>query len=189
MTAIDYQVAASGDDGHWYQSTFSGNGVSLQIGGTTSRDYNIFARFTGVTIPAGATITAAYVSLHYTGAAGTPGEFPIYFEDAANPAAPTTAADANGRTKTTATINWTPPGSANWNNSPDLSSIIQELVNSYDYSSGAAMQFLWIGAIQETTIFRQYKSYDYTGNESGPKLHIEYTEAAGGYAHSQCIII
>jgi hypothetical protein len=29
----------------------------------------------------------------------------------------------------------------------------------------------------------------YSGNESGPKLHIEYTEAAGGYAHSQCIII
>lgn len=176
MVTLDYQVAASGDDGGFWSSTFDNTYTTIRMGYDSSVR-SAFMRFTGVTIPVGSIITAACLSTKFGGSGGTIPACTLYFEDAADPAAPTTAADANGRTKTTASMSYTPPGynSGNWSNSNDFSAIIQELVDSYDYSAGKSMQILVIGAGSKTN-YGACLSYDYSGNVSGPKLHIEYTD-------------
>lgn len=181
MVTLDYQVGASGDDGYWgvYQKLITNNGGYIRIGSDSSEGKcNLFVRFQGVTIPVGSTITSAYVSVYRYSTTGSPSSAcKLYFEDSANPAAPTSSSDANGRTKTTAYIYFQPPTSGTWNNSGDISTIIQELVDSYDYSVGKSMLMLWIGAGSSDNCSWIFE-YDYTGNVSGPKLHIEYTAPA-----------
>lgn len=178
MTTVDYQVNASGNDGRWYSGSFSNTGTGLTLGNYNNNVFNIFVLWPGVTISAGATITSAYVSFYYSSKTGTPPACTLYFEDAANPSAISSDTDGAGRTLTTANISITAASSGTWWNSSDISSIIQELVNSYSYASGANMQLIILGAGTNNNYGVQC-SYDYTGNASGPKLHIEYTPPTG----------
>ena len=147
---------------------YNDNGASVYI-------YIGFLRWPSVTIPIGAKITAAYVLVSWVGRAGTP-TFKVSMEKAANPAAPTTYSDVVGRTLTTNYGTWTWPGSGTWVQSPDLTAVIQELVNAYNYSSGAAMQCLMKG--NQTS--GQHYGYFYAVEQVGAKLHIEYTLSGTG---------
>lgn len=175
MVTIDKQVGANADDGYWMApSTFSYDSVVLALGGLYGYAINVFCRWTGITIPAGAKITSAYVSFRFYSYSGTPPKCTLYFEDAANPSAISSASDGNGRVKTTANISVTGPTSGEWWNTGSIVSIIQELVDSYDYSSGAAMQMI-INGVAGNGVSRQ-SAYEY-GTADGrwaPKLHIEY---------------
>lgn len=173
MVTLNYQVSAGGDDGDFTSSSIDPTDTLANFGSVFGIS-SIFAKFAGVTIPAGATITAAYISIYIHTKVGTTSACKIYFEDAANPAAPTTAASVNGRTKTTAYVSYTPPGSYGWSNSGDISAIIQELVDSYDYSAGKSMLLLLMGAgsgLNYSTI----QTYETSDATTGPKLHIDYT--------------
>ena len=172
---LDYQVGAGGNDGNWYGTSFVGNGTVLWLGHTLQ--FSLFSRFTGVTIPAGATIDAAHISYCYNDSSGTPPACSLYFEDAADPTAVTSAADGNSRTLTTSTISITPPTSGTWWDSNSIAAIIQELVDSYSYAAGAAMQCLIFSP--SSAGYSRQKSYE-SGASNAPKLHIEYTEAAAG---------
>lgn len=181
---LNYQVGASANDGMWYSTGFNNNGTILYVGASASVTWKTFARWTGVTIPAGATIDVANLSFYYYDYYGTPAECDLYFEDAANPNAVTGYADGDGKTKTTSTIKITGPTSGTWWNSNSIVSIIQELVDSYSFAAGSAMQALIIGPAQNgSDRYSRQRSYDWSGNVSGPKLHIEYTEAASGNPH------
>ena len=181
MVTLDYQVSAPEDDGYWVPTlaTFSYDDVNLPLGGY---GLNIFCRWSGVTIPAGAKITSAYVSFRFYNYSGTPPECTLHFEDAANPSAISSASDGNDRVKTTANISVTGPTSGEWWNTGSIVSIIQELVDSYDYSSGAAMQMIIDGVASSN--FSQQSAYE-DGKPAGlwaPKLHIEY--ASGDHRSS-----
>lgn len=186
---VDYQTGSSGNDGTWITGiTFSTNGNVINIGSHSVGAWKSFAMWPTVTISAGATIDTAYLSFYYQGVYGTPAECDLYFEDAANPSAITSAVDGDGRTKTTASIKITGPSSGTWWNSNSIVSIIQELVDTNSYASGAAMQALVVGPSSGLQNYSQQRSYDYSGNVYGPKLHIEYTEASIGnpyYAYAQ----
>jgi len=65
---VQVQITAGGDDGHLYNAILGTSGEILQIGvenqdDTNANWYSMFFRFTGVAIPAGATIEAASVTL------------------------------------------------------------------------------------------------------------------------------
>jgi hypothetical protein len=127
-------------------------------------------------------ITSAYVSFRFYDYSGTPPECTLYFEDAANPSAVSSASDGDDRVKTTANISVTGPTSGEWWNTGSIVSIIQELVDSYDYSSGAAMQMIIEGVASYGV--SQQSAYE-DGNPVGrwaPKLHIEY--ASGDHRSS-----
>ena len=178
---VDYQVGASANDGFYdidYSYFYSAD--ELRYGSASANfRYVGFARFTGVTIPVGATITTANLQFLIYSAYGSHPLLDIYFEDAANPGAITDAADGEGCTRTTATVQSTPNTTSGWWTTSDISSIIQELVNSYSFASGAAMQaIVRPPAISGSNQYGKARAYDYTGNVSGPKLHIEYTEEA-----------
>ena len=179
MVTLDYQVSTPKDDGYWTAPpTFSYGSFNLPLGGSGGSKRNIFCRWTGITIPAGAKITSAYVSFRFYNYSGTPPECTLYFEDAANPSAISSVSDGDDRVKTTANISVTGPTSGEWWNTGSIVSIIQELVDSYDYSSGAAMQMIINGVASYNS--SQQSAYE-DGDPDGlwaPKLHIEY---ASGY--------
>ena len=179
MVTLDYQVSTPEDDGYWTKSGFSNNTVYLSMGTSFGFVRNLFIRFAGVTIPAGSKIVSAYMSFYFYDSTGTPPECALYFEDAANPSAVTSRTDGDGRVKTTASIGITSPTSGTWWNSNDISAIIQELVDSYDYSSGSAMQCIINGGSPDSG---EFCSCDYSVPALAPKLHIEY--ASGDHRSS-----
>lgn len=183
VVTLDYQVSTPKDDGHWAAyGEFSYGDVGLALGGRYGYPVKVFCRWTGITIPAGAKITSAYVSFRFCDYSGTPPECTLYFEDAANPSAISSESDGDDRVKTTANISVTGPTSGEWWNTGSIVSIIQELVDSYDYSSGAAMQMIIVGVESfDASHQSAYEGSSPTGLWA-PKLHIEY--ASGDHRSS-----
>ena len=134
-------------------------------------------RFASVTIPDGATIDTSYLSFRYHSSSGTPPVCTLSAEDAANPSQITSRSDGASRTLTTNNIEITSPTSGGWWNSDSLNTIIDELMSSYSYASGSAMQFIVVDTLNSS--YGAVSSYDHNSGYA-PKLHIEYTEAAAG---------
>lgn len=181
MATVEYSVGANPDAGQSSGMAFN----NISEFGYVMGGINLFARFTGVTIPAGATIDVAYLMLYANSSFGTLSRVNcrIYAADTQSPDHPHNQTEYNAFTKTTAyASDWVPTAwtNATWYNSPSIKTVIQELVNSYSYAAGDTMLLLGIG--QGSGFNSDYVySYNYP-NDFPPKLHIEYTE--GGAADS-----
>lgn len=178
MVTIDKQVASSTYDGYWQTGlnyVFS-NADQYQILGKRglAARYNVFACWTSVIIPVGAIITTAYVQWRFHSYSGSPPECTLYFNDAKPAVVPSSYTDAEALVKTTANVKYTPPIKGDWLTSPELKTIIQELVDSYDYSSGSSMELLGIGTTGFTEGYTAFRTYNYATGDA-PKLHIEYS--------------
>ena len=159
----------------------------------TDTDQLVGVRFQGVGIPAGATITSAYLEFEVdqTGTSGGPASLVIAGEDADNPGTftDTGPSDISSRTQTAAEVVWIPEA---WDTadakyqSSDISRVVQEIVDRGGWVSGNAMAFIIEG---EGT--REAESYD-GENPAAPSLHVEYVtdpvpeiasfqQGAGGY--------
>lgn len=180
MPTINKQVSDNKDDGHWYGSNFSTTTTTAYYGvnsaGVATHNYY---RWTGVTIPVGAIITSATVSCydHGSGVGTLPDGTKLYFHKSLNPAAPTNVTQANALVSS-ATTNWVRPAMSNggsWFAHPNVKDIIQELVDTYDYSSGSAMMAFIISAAGSFGNCGAIYMRDYTGNTRGAKLDITYT--------------
>lgn len=130
-------------------------------------------RFTGLTIPAGATITNAYLTLTAEDT-NTEASSVAIVGEARDNAAPFTTANSNitGRPTTTVSINWTLPPwiSAQAYRSPDITAVIQEIVSRPGWSSGNALVLiLTLGPGERDAV-----SYD-QNSSAAPRLHVEYT--------------
>jgi len=178
----EFQVPSSGNDGYWIPTpgTFSNSGTYMCVGKNSSGYQNhIFARWTGITIPPGAVITRAYVSLYQsTGNDGDPYAY-LYFNKYGSPSAPTDAAAAEARALTTNHVTWNLPDDAGWTNSPDITDIINELIGLYGPYSSGSMLMLLRGLITASTSIYKAKSYD-SDPALSPKLVIEWASAGGG---------
>ncbi len=173
---VDVRVAQSKDDAEedtdnqtcWYNST------DLDHGGfsAASNDALLGIRFQRVGIPQGATITSAYIEYEaYATSTTAPAStsFTIVGE-ASDHAAQFTSANANisGRADTTASVAWNNVAAwttGNTYQTPDLTSIVQVIVNRDGWSSGNAMVFKISGTGKR----------DATAYDDGPLLHVEYT--------------
>lgn len=180
MPTINKQVGANADDGHWYGSLFSTATTTTNYGvnivGVATHNYY---RWTAVTIPDGATITSATVSCydHGSGVGTLPDGTRLYFHKSANPAAPTNITQANALFNSL-TTNYVVPVMSNggsWFAHPDVSAIIQELVDTYSYASGAAMMCIIRAVTGDASNYGAIYMREYTGNARGAKLDITYT--------------
>ncbi len=124
------------DDGFGGPWAFTSSTVWFEAG-NPGAPYSAWFRFTGITIPQGATILAAYLSVMETKwDSGT--RLKISADKAASPTAPTSLASLNAKVHTTANVAWnTGYADSAYHNSPDISAVIQELVNANGYSNGA----------------------------------------------------
>jgi len=139
-----------------------------------SEDQKVGLRFQNVQIPQGATITSAYLEFTTDETDSQETIVTIYGEDS-DDAAPFNAwgfYDLSSRPLTDASVEWNIPA---WtqvgeqHQSPDIKSIVQEIVNRSGWSSGASMVFTIDGSGR-----RVAESYEGDA-DAAPVLHITYT--------------
>jgi hypothetical protein len=182
MPTLDYTVGASSDDAHEFGGTVTINSATLGTIDATTEYAGL--RWTGVTIPDGATIDVAYIRLSVPNASFDEPLITIRFENTDSPATfSATNNNINTRTMTTASVLWDnadlgASGSEQYFNSPSIVSLIEELMAARSYASGRAMVCRLNGGADSTRDL-QFTAYD--GNPSwAAMLHIEYTEGGGG---------
>jgi DNA-binding beta-propeller fold protein YncE len=158
---IAAQITAGTDDGFVARTPefFSVNSKALTIG--TDLKFTAFLRFSDLKIPANATITKAYITVipAVTNQAGP--MVHISAADIANPTAPTTSSDFYARKRTASSVHgnassWDAGGSEN---STDISNVIQELVDSYDYSAGAPI-LIFLDSAEEGTENQYFAAFE-----------------------------
>lgn len=140
-------------------------------------------RFNDMFIPQAAQIVNAHVQFTTDEASSGTVNLTIHGE-AADDASPFTTANNNlsNRPTTAASVSWSPP---NWQTvgerstrqkTPDLSNIIQEVVDRPNYNANSSMAFIFSG---NGTTRRIAESYDGAPAEAA-ELHVTYNPPAGG---------
>lgn len=165
---------AEEDDGGTQDTAIASGDLDIGEAGVGTA---IGVRFQNVDIPQAATINDAYIEFEANGNTSDSTSGDIWGEDA-DDAAAYTAGSANsnisGRTKTTASAAWSNVETwedGNIYQTPDLTAIVQEIVNRGSWASGNAMAF-----ILEMSGHRRAMSYD--GDPTGaPRLVVDYETA------------
>jgi hypothetical protein len=170
MPVTTAQPGSSGDDGYIYMDmmtpAFNNSGATMRVGNNTSlmSEYSSFMRFPSVDLEQGDTISAA--TIDFTLSADAVGTFDcdIQAEDVDDSSQPTNSGGVTGATKTTASVAMTTDSS--WTadsteTTPDIASVIQEVVNRIGWFSGNAITiyFLYGGAASATESI-VLKTYD-----------------------------
>ncbi|HZN38533.1 MAG TPA: hypothetical protein VFD82_06995 [Planctomycetota bacterium] len=149
---LERVVAASGDDAEEGPTSVNINSTDLEmvLDGTVTQVVGL--RFQNLTIPAGSFIASAYVQFTTDEATSTPTQLTIAGQASDDaPAFATTAANISSRPRTTNTIPWTP---ASWTigheagpdqRTPNLASIVQQVINRPGWSPGNSIVFVITG--------------------------------------------
>lgn len=174
MTTLNLQVAASADDA--YQASAGTTTINDTYRGTTNADRYYGSRWQNVAIPRGSTINSAYEQLYFVSGddprldvTGEIGDAAVFTTDAYN---------ISSRAQTTAKVDWDADNvAAGFVQSPDLKSVLQEIVNDASWASGNDLVL-----INKTTTGNNTTVYfwDYSGNARGAKLDVDFTPPAGG---------
>jgi hypothetical protein len=171
-----FQVSASTDD-----CTVDTDNATIDLtDGSISNGYisslgihtELGLRFTGVHIPRGAKINSAYLTLVAYSTLSGACIATIRGEASDNPSTFSTYSDFANRPRTTAYTNWTMPNTTAGTayNSPDISNIIQEIVNRAGWQPGNALVIFISGGAN----YRDWYSYD--GNATyAAKLTVDFT--------------
>lgn len=139
------------DDGFWTEGTSAFNNTSTSTsfgysgsGGATSQ--NAFYRFDNMQIEQGATITTADLQLiGVSTQSATTVNVAINGVDEDDPTAPSSYAEAEALSRTTASVAWSGVSSFalfSIEDSPDITSVIQEIVNRPGWTPGNAIVIL-----------------------------------------------
>jgi len=195
MATFTQHILASADDGCWSVATptpyFSNSASPLRVGDITSTDFDrsIYVRFTGVTIPGNATITAATLTFTSGGNTGSPPPMAIKVEAADNAAAITSRTDVLARTRAATTKAWTP---ATWVASGtaittvDFAAVLQQVISRPGWVSGNAVQIFVEDTSAGFTVAQQVSILSWDGAAAGqdPTLNVTYTVPAGSVANA-----
>jgi hypothetical protein len=172
---VEVQIAAGSDDAEESESGSVGltsNDLELV---DESTNQTVGMRFNGVDIPKGAIITNAYIQFQVD-EVSTGGASLLIEGEAVDDAITfsSSSGDITGRTPTTAAVGWSPPdwttvGEAGLDQqTPDISSVIQEIVNQSGWVSGNSLCIVITGTGKRT-------AESYNGSPTGaPRLYVEY---------------
>ena len=136
-------------------------------------------RFAALEVPKGATITRAYVQFKTAEVSTGPAALVLRAEAADDAAKYNAAADVISRTTTSTSVPWSP---ADWTTvgqagtaqrTPDVSSLVQAVVDRAGWASGKAL------ALQVTGTGRRSAVSFEGGASAAPLLHVEYTTGGG----------
>jgi hypothetical protein len=172
---VERRVAAGSDDAEEAASgsvSLTSSDLELVTDGSVVQTVGL--RFAGLAIPAGATITNAYIQFTADEAQSVATNLTIAAQAADNAPTFTTAAfNVSSRPRTTASVGWSPAawtaGQAGANQrTPNLAAVIQQVVNGPGWASGNAMAFIINGSGHRTA-----DAFE-GGAANAPLLHIEY---------------
>ena len=176
VVTLEMQVAAGSDDAEEKASgSVSLTSSDLELVYSRS-DQTVGIRFTGVDIPQSATIINAYVQFQVDETSSGPTSLIIEGEDIDGAATFSSSnRDISDRARTLADVSWSPEpwttvGQASPDQrTPDISSIIEEIVNRDNWSSGNSLALIITGTGKRV-------AESYNGDQDGaPLLHVEYT--------------
>ena len=174
VASLAVPIAASADDAEESSGAVALANAVLKIVTRAGVNQTVGLRFAGLPIPPGATIQGAYIQFQCNTATTGAASLTIEGQAADNP--PTFAKTTNNissRLRTSADVGWVP---APWGTvgaqrpdqqTPDLTGVVQEIVNRGGWASGNAMVFIVTG-----TGVRAAESFNGT---FAPVLHIEYS--------------
>jgi PKD repeat protein len=177
ITELTIPLAASSDDA---EHNTSNNGLSLtstdlEITYDGSAPQQIGLRFANVNVPAGATLTNAYIQFTADRAGSAATTLNIYGHNIGNAPVFSSTNTVLNRTKTTNFVQWVPPA---WINSddagtaqrtPNLTTVVQSIINRSDWAANNAMAFIISGSGT-----RAAYSYDGAAGKAAV-LHLAYT--------------
>ncbi len=136
-------------------------------------------RFTNVEIPQGAAITNAYLTFTVDEVTTDTCDLTIYAQNADHAALFTTSSgNISSREKTVSSVNWSPQA---WSsvgqkfNTPDLTDVVQEVVDRSGWNVGNNMVFVLTGTGKRT-------AESYNGSPANaPLLHVTYESTANNF--------
>lgn len=186
MATLTLQVAAGADDclRRLSDGTFLSTYSNFTVGRSdaTFYGYSSAARFLNVNVPQGSTINSAYLTLYSVAPRSTSGvKSRLRAEATDNSATFSDKANFDARTWSTAYVNW--DNISTWNtsnsyNSPEIKTIIQEVINRSGWSSGNAISIFWDDLENRSTggdnLLREAAAYE-TSTSNAPKLVIDFT--------------
>jgi len=181
-TTVEKRVVAGSDDAEQRTTGATDVGSSdLELTTDGSRQQIIGLRFTALAIPAGATITSAYVQ--FTADEVSTGASSMAIRAEAVDNAPTytkTSNSVTSRATTAASVPWSPPDWPTVNaattaqRTPDLSSLVQAVVSRPGWQGGNALALQISGTGRRTA-----DAFD-GGAAVAPLLHVEFTGGSSG---------
>lgn len=176
MATFNQQISASGDDGGEGSGSVSLSGTNLNANSPTQY---IGWRFTNVTIPQGSTINSATMNLNFVSASFDDPNVLFYAEDVDDASAfAETTNNISGRTPTSATVIWSQSSiGTGTRTTPDLKTIIQEIVDRPGWASGNALVPICVGI--DSSSFMRVRAYDGTPGDAA-SITIDYTEPPSG---------
>jgi hypothetical protein len=177
-TQVNLKVSASADDAYDYSATaFSKSASTIRVGNYSGNKVTGGLRFSGVSVPRGATITQAILRVKSYQAASNTLYLKVSGEATDNPGGFESASvRPSVRVKTVAQVDWDPGAwtSGGWYESPDLKTVLQEIVNRSGWVSGNALVLLLADDGSASGVYRLISAYD-SGAANGAELQISYT--------------
>jgi hypothetical protein len=175
--AVESTVGAGSDDAEQSASGFVGlTSADLELVTDGNTVQTVATRFPGVAVPAGVTVTRAYIQFRTDEVSVGPAPLNIRAELADNPG---TYQSVNGhvtsRPVTSSAVAWSLP---DWNvvgeralpqRTSEIAGLVQQLVSRPGWASGNAMAFQFTGTGRRTAVAFE------GGAASAPLLHVEYT--------------
>ena len=179
--AGSFYPVVSGDDGCIQTGYFySGAGSGLSFGDLSNQDTNSFIRFVNVTIPQGATIIEAKLVLNARDSqSANTCNVRISANDVDDSVAPTDTAGFNALVLTTAKVDWNALGA--WTedsdyDSPEIKTIIQEIVDRGSWASGNALTILIKNNVSTTDVYRIAHAIDDDAGVNVAELYVVWSE-------------
>ena len=176
--SINVRIAAGSDDveeapdGDVYANS---SDLELIYDGYNGGNQVVGLRFTNISIPQGATITNAYLQFAADESNSGTTNLTISGHDTGNASAFSSSnRNVSGRSKTSARVTWNP---SSWSSgelgskqkTPELRTVVQEIVNRSSWTAGNAMAFIIEGSGERTA-----ESYEGSSSKA-PLLHVEYS--------------
>jgi hypothetical protein len=172
---LDSKVAAAADDAEEAASgsvNLGSSDLEMVLDGSVVQTVGM--RFANLGVPAGATVTGAYVQFVADESQSEATALTLRAQAADSaPTFTTATSNVSSRPRTAAAVSWSPPawtaGSASTaQRTPDLSALVQEVVNRPGWASGNALALIVNGTGHRTAV-----AFD-GGATKAATLHIDY---------------
>ena len=182
---VRFTIGDGLDDVSYWGASFNASGNSLYMGGQhlTGDDSRVALRFSGVTVPQGATVQAARLLLRSrsTGTHTNDADVAVSAEAADNAARITSHADYLARARTTSSVAW--PIRTTWawlteKTSPDIASVVDQVVNRPGWQTGNSLQVFVDNAGSPAGAWREGAAWDYSSGNYAPQLEVTYVPGA-----------
>ena len=173
-----WQVGVGTDDCQATETSFDTAGSTNRVGRyDSSWSYRTGHRFTSVSIPQAATIDSAYLKPYRQSKTG---EDTIYSkikgQDSDDTSAFSSLTNYNNRPRTTAAVDWDGAFSTSgWITSPDIKTVIQEIVDRGGWVSGNSLVIFWENDGTPVGNYIFVRAYEYSGLTYGVKLEVTWS--------------